>query len=287
VGADSNPEEDEMETKAENACFGGTQGVYTHASEACGVDMTFGLFLPEAAKAGPVPVLWFLSGLTCTHENAMTKSMAQAHAAAEGIAVVFPDTSPRGEGVADDENFDMGQGAGFYVNATEDPWAKNFRMWDYVTEELPKLVADNFAADPDRQAITGHSMGGHGALTIAMNLPERFASVSAFSPMCNTMDSDWGTPQLTKYLGEDRANWEAHDASHLMRERGFPGPVLVDIGTHDQFWEKLKPGALAAAIAERKQHAAFRLQPGYDHSYFFVSSFVEDHVRFHGEALYG
>ncbi len=276
-----------METKSETASFGGTQGVYTHAATSTKCDMTFAVFLPEEARDGAVPVLWFLSGLTCTHENAMTKSMAQAFAAQEGIALVFPDTSPRGEDVADDENFDMGQGAGFYVNATEEPWSRHFRMWDYVTEELPALVAENFAIDLDRQAITGHSMGGHGALTVAMNLPERFRSVSAFSPMCNTMDSDWGTPQLTKYLGSDTSAWEAHDASHLMRTRGFDGPLLVDIGTKDQFWDKLKPGALAAAMTEAKQQGSFRLQPGYDHSYFFVSSFIEDHVRFHGEALYG
>ncbi len=275
-----------METKSEIACFGGTQGVHTHASEATGCDMTFGLFLPQEARDGPVPVLWFLSGLTCTHENAMTKSMVQAFAAEEGIAVVFPDTSPRGEGVADDEAFDMGQGAGFYVNATEAPWSKHFRMWDYVTDELPGLLGDRFAIDLDRQAITGHSMGGHGALTVAMNLPERFRAVSAFSPMCNPMDSDWGTPQLTRYLGADTAAWQAHDASHLMRTRGFDGPLLVDIGTADQFWDKLKPGALAAAMTGRRQAGSLRLQPGYDHSYFFVSSFIEDHVRLHGEALY-
>lgn len=276
-----------METKSENACFGGTQGVYTHASKAANCDMTFAVFVPKEARDGPVPVLWFLSGLTCTHENAMTKSMAQAFAAEEGIALVFPDTSPRGEGVADDEAFDMGQGAGFYVNATEAPWSDHFRMWDYVTEELPALVGEHFAVDLGRQAITGHSMGGHGALTVAMNLPDRFRSVSAFSPMCNTMDSDWGTPQFEKYLGSDRSAWEAHDASHLMRTKGFDGPVLVDIGTSDQFWDKLKPGALAAAIVEGKRPATLRFQPGYDHSYFFVSSFIEDHVRMHGEALYG
>ena len=276
-----------MQTKSETASFGGVQGVYTHASEACSCDMTFGLFLPEEARSGPVPVLWYLSGLTCTHENAMTKAGAQQFAAEFGIAVVFPDTSPRGEGVADDESFDMGQGASFYVNATQDPYARHFRMWDYVTEELPALVAKEFAIDLERQAITGHSMGGHGALTIGMGLgAERFRSISAFSPMSRTMDSDWGTRQLGLYLGEDRATWEVHDASEVMKSKGFDGPVLVDTGTADQFWDKLKPGALAAAIAERKQEAAFRLQPGYDHSYFFVSTFIEDHMRFHAEALY-
>lgn len=275
-----------METVSENACFGGTQGVYRHASRATGTDMTFGLFLPSEAADGPVPVLWFLSGLTCTHENAMTKSGAQAHAAEAGIALVFPDTSPRGEGVPDDEAFDMGQGAGFYVNATQEPWSKQFRMWDYVADDLTALLQSDFPIDSDRQAIMGHSMGGHGALTMGMGLPGRFRSISAFSPMCNTMDSEWGVPQLSKYLGEDRTAWEPHDASHMMRTRGFDGPVLVDIGTQDQFWDKLKPGALAAALTERRQQAAFRLQPGYDHSYFFVSSFMSDHVDFHAEALW-
>ncbi len=275
-----------METKSETACFGGVQGVHSHASETLGCEMTFGLFLPREARDGPVPVLWFLSGLTCTHENAMTKSMAQAVAAEEGIAVAFPDTSPRGAGVPDDEDFAMGQGASFYVNATQAPWSRHFRMWDYVTEELPALIVEAFAVDPDRQAITGHSMGGHGALTVAMNRPERFRSVSAFSPMCNTMASEWGTPQFERYLGADRSAWEAHDASHLMRTRGFDGPVLVDVGTRDPFWDKLKPGALAAAMTEARQPATLRLQAGYDHSYFFVSSFIADHVRLHGEALY-
>ena len=277
-----------METKAENASFGGVQGVYSHASESTGTEMTFGLFMPEEARFGPVPILWYLSGLTCTHENAMTKAGAQQFAAEYGIAICFPDTSPRGDGVADDDSFDMGQGASYYVNATQDPWAKNFRMWDYVTEELPRLLADDFPVDLDRQAITGHSMGGHGALTIGMGLgSERFTSVSAFSPMCQTMDSDWGTRQLGLYLGEDREAWKPHDASEVMRDRGFDGPVLVDTGTSDQFWDKLKPGALAGAMTDRKQQGAFRLQPGYDHSYFFVSTFIEDHVRFHAEALYG
>ncbi|WP_289040245.1 S-formylglutathione hydrolase [uncultured Aliiroseovarius sp.] len=276
-----------METLSENICFGGTQGVYEHASDATGTDMTFGLFLPLEAQDGPVPVLWFLSGLTCTHENAMTKAGAQAWAADQGIALVFPDTSPRGEGVADDDAFDLGQGAGFYVNATQDPWAPHFQMWDYVTEDLPGLVFDHFALDPERQSITGHSMGGHGALTIAMTLPERFRSVSAFSPICNPMSSDWGRKQLTAYLGdEDSADWSAHDASHLMTQRGFDGPMLIDTGTKDQFIDLLRPETLGHAIASRRQQAAFRMQPGYDHSYFFISTFMEEHIAFHADALW-
>jgi S-formylglutathione hydrolase len=275
-----------MQIQSENACFGGVQGVYSHASKATGTDMTFGLFLPAEARDGPVPVLWYLSGLTCTHENAMTKAGAQGWAAEQGIALVFPDTSPRGDAVADDDAFDLGKGAGFYVNATRDPWAPHYRMWDYVAEELPALIASEFAIDPERQSITGHSMGGHGALTLAMGLPGRYASVSAFSPICHPSQSDWGRKQLTAYLGEDQGAWAAHDATLMMRDRGFDGPVLVDTGTSDQFIDLLQPEALAEAVARRRQQATLRLQPGYDHSYFFVSSFMEDHVGFHAEALY-
>ena len=275
-----------MKTVSENTCFGGTQGVYTHASEVCGVDMTFGLFLPAEAQDWPVPVLWYLSGLTCTHENAMVKAGAQGWAAEQGIALVFPDTSPRGEGVANDDAYDLGQGAGFYVNATQSPWAPHFRMWDYIATELPALIGENFAVDMDRQAITGHSMGGHGALTLAMSLPGRFRSVSAFSPICNPTNSDWGRKQFTAYLGADEAAWAAHDASLLMAERGFDGPVLVDTGTKDQFLDLLRPETLAHAMTARRQEGTFRMQKGYDHSYFFISTFMEDHVTFHAEALY-
>lgn len=276
-----------METISENRCFGGTQGVYRHASDATGTDMTFGLFLPTEASEGPVPVLWYLSGLTCTHANAMEKAGAQTWAAEQGIALVFPDTSPRGAGVADDDAYDLGQGAGFYVNATQDPWAQHFQMWSYITDELPQALFKRFALDEGRQAITGHSMGGHGALTIAMSFPGRFASVSALAPICNPMQSDWGRKQFTAYLGDDTALWAAHDASILMRERGFAGPMLIDTGTADQFGHLLGTEALASAIAARRQHATIHFQPGYDHSYYFVSTFMEDHVNFHAEALYG
>ena len=275
-----------METVAENRCFGGVQGVYTHASEACGGDMTFGLFLPAEAQSGPVPVMWFLSGLTCTHENAMVKAGAQGWAAEQGIALVFPDTSPRGEDVADDDAYDLGQGAGFYVNAAQKPWAPHFRMWDYVAEELPALIGANFAIDAERQAITGHSMGGHGALTLAMGLPGRFRSVSAFAPICNPTASDWGRKQLGAYLGTDETTWAPHDATLMMQSAGFDGPMLIDTGTKDQFLDLLCPEALAAAVSTRRQQAMLRLQPGYDHSYFFISTFMEDHVTFHAEAMY-
>ena len=274
-----------METLSENRCFAGTQGVYRHRSDACSCDMTFGLFLPEEARDGPVPLLWYLSGLTCTHENAMIKAGAQAWAADHGIALCFPDTSPRGEGVADDPEYDMGQGAGFYVNATEPPWAPHFRMWDYLAEELPMVLDTSFAIDPERQAITGHSMGGHGALTLAMSLPGRFRSVSAFAPICNPTQGDWGRKQFEAYLGGIEAG-RAHDASLLMRENGFDGPVLVDVGTGDNSWDLLRIDTLADAMTARRQPGQLRLQEGYDHSYFFVSSFMEDHVAFHAGALW-
>ncbi|MDB6180983.1 S-formylglutathione hydrolase [Paracoccus fistulariae] len=274
-----------LETLSENRSFGGTQGVYRHKSQATGTDMTFAVFMPEIADHTRVPVLWYLSGLTCTHENAMTKAGAQQFCADAGIAMVFPDTSPRGEGVADDEAYDLGQGAGFYVNATQDPWKPHFQMWHYITHELPELIGDNFAVDRDRMGITGHSMGGHGALTIAMTLPERYKSVSAFAPIANPTQSDWGQKQLTAYLGKDQQAWQAHDATVLMTERGFPGDVLIDQGTSDQFLDKLKPEALAHAMMARRQPGQFRMQPGYDHSYFFVQSFMADHVYWHAERL--
>lgn len=275
-----------MTPVSENACFGGTQGVYTHESNVCGGDMTFGLFMPAEAENGPVPLLWFLSGLTCTHENAMVKAGAQNWAAEQGIALVFPDTSPRGETVANDESYDLGQGAGFYVDATQSPWSPHFKMWSYLADELPALIEDQFEVDMERQAITGHSMGGHGALTMAMNLEGRFRSVSAFAPICNPTASDWGRKQLSAYLGSDESTWAKHDATLMMEEKGFDGPVLIDTGTNDQFLDLLKPEALVEAATKRRQQMNFRMQPGYDHSYFFISTFMEDHISFHAEALY-
>lgn len=274
-----------MEILSENQCFGGLQGVYKHRSTATGTDMTFAVFLPAEATDGPVPVLWFLSGLTCTHDNAMTKAGAQAWAAEQGIAVVFPDTSPRGDGVPNDDAFDLGQGAGFYVDATEATWSEHFKMWTYTTEELPALIGENFAVDLTRQSITGHSMGGHGALTMAMALPGRFRSVSAFAPICNPTQSDWGRKQFTAYLG-DEANWGPHDATLLMQGGGFDGPMLIDTGTNDQFWDLLGTEAFATAMTANRQTGLLRLQKGYDHSYFFISTFMEDHVNFHAEALW-
>lgn len=276
-----------MKTISESRCFGGVQGVYAHPSQACQCDMTFGLFLPAEAEHESVPVLWFLSGLTCTHENAMVKAGAQRWAAQAGIALIFPDTSPRGPGVANDDAYDLGQGAGFYVNATEKPWAPHFRMWDYIADELPRLVFNTFPIAEEVQSITGHSMGGHGALTLAMSFPGRYASVSAFAPIAHPTASDWGRKQFAAYLGSDESTWVGHDSTLLMRRFGFDGPVLIDQGTSDQFLDLLKPEALAEAMAARRQGGTLRMQRGYDHSYFFVSSFIEDHLAFHADALNG
>jgi len=276
-----------MITRSENRAFGGVQGVYAHPSAVCGCEMTFGLYLPPQAALGPVPLVWYLSGLTCTHENAMVKAGAQAHAAALGLAVVFPDTSPRGEGVPDDAAYNLGQGAGFYVDATEAPWAANFRMWSHVSEELPRVLFHNFPLDEERQAITGHSMGGHGALTMALRHPGRFASVSAFAPIAHPSASDWALKALHAYLGEDAEALSRHDATLLLGEAGFDGPMLIDQGSEDPFLEALMPEALAAAMARRRQPGAFRMQAGYDHSYFFVATFMAEHLRFHADALAG
>ncbi len=270
-----------METVSENKCFGGVQGVYSHRSAATGTDMTFGLFMPDADE--PVPVLFYLSGLTCTHENAMVKAGAQAYAARHGMALVFPDTSPRGEGVADDEAFDLGQGAGFYVDATDTPWAPHFSMQSYVLDDLSDLIFEAFPLDRGRQAITGHSMGGHGALTLAAKSPGRFRSVSAFSPICNPVESDWGQKQFTAYLGSVDAG-RAHDASLLAQAGALDLPILTDTGTADQFGPLLRTEALAEALAGRED-AMVRMQEGYDHSYFFVASFMADHIAFHAEHL--
>ena len=276
-----------METVAENKCFGGVQGVYTHASSACACPMTFGLFLPPQAEAGEVPLLWWLSGLTCTHENAMVKAGAQNYCAKHGVAIVFPDTSPRGEGVADDDAFDLGQGAGFYVDATEAPWAPHFRMRSYILDDLTALLTERFPLDMRRQGISGHSMGGHGALTLAMTELERFSSVSAFAPISNPTGADWGRKQLSAYLGADESGWGRHDAALLIKERGWKGDMLIDQGDADPFLHLLRPEALTAALSERGQAATHRMQPGYDHSYFFVATFMEEHVAWHAERLRG
>ncbi len=273
-----------MELLSRNRSFGGEQSVCRHASEACGCDMTFAVYLPPQAKDGPVPALWYLSGLTCTHENAMTKGGFQEHAARHGLAVIFPDTSPRGSDVADDNAYDLGQGAGFYVNATMAPWKSHFRMYDYVVTELRDLVQAEFPLT-DRHGITGHSMGGHGAMTIALRNPEMFGSLSAFAPIVNPTQSDWGRKQFAAYLGDDEAAWADHDSTLLLSEFGWKSDFLIDQGAQDQFLDNLRPEAMAEAIARARQPAVLRMQAGYDHSYFFVQSFAGDHVAWHAERL--
>jgi S-formylglutathione hydrolase len=275
-----------MKTVSENRSYGGVQGVYSHASDVCGVEMTFAVYMPPQAQSGPVPCLWYLSGLTCTHDNAMTKAGLQAHAAEFGVAIVFPDTSPRGEGVANDEAYDLGQGAGFYLNATQEPWKPHFQMEDYIAKELRTLVQKNFAVSGPH-GVTGHSMGGHGALTLAMKYPELFGSLSAFAPIANPTQSDWGRKQLNAYLGDDESLWADHDAALLLRGKGWKGDILIDQGASDQFLDLLKPESLSAALAETRTPSVFRMQEGYDHSYFFVSTFGRDHVKWHAERLKG
>ena len=269
---------------SENRSFGGVQKVFTHASGTCRCDMTFAAYLPPQVADGPVPVMWYLSGLTCTHENAMVKGGFQEHAAKHGIAVIFPDTSPRGEGVADDDAYDLGQGAGFYVNATRDPWKPHFQMYDYVLQELRGIVLDTLPVQ-DRHGITGHSMGGHGAITLALRNPDMFTSLSAFAPIAHPTQSDWGRKQLSAYLGDDEAAWSGHDSTLLLREHGWKGDLLVDQGASDQFLDLLKPEALAEAMTARRQPGQVRMQAGYDHSYFFVNTFAGDHVAWHAARL--
>lgn len=275
----------EIEVVSQNRCFGGVQSVYTHPSNTCGVEMTFAVYLPPQAEEGPVPALWYLSGLTCTHENAMTKGGFQEHASDHGIALIFPDTSPRGEDIADDQAYDLGQGAGFYVNATRDPWRTNYRMYDYVVSELHDIVSNQFPIS-DRHGITGHSMGGHGALTIALRNPDIFDSVSAFAPIANPTQSDWGRKQLSAYLGDDEAAWSCYDSSILLEEHGWKDDILIDQGSQDQFLDLLKPESLASVMAKKRQPGLVRMQPGYDHSYYFVTTFARDHVEWHAERLW-
>lgn len=269
------------------ACFGGWQDVYRHRSEVLGCDMTVGVYLPPQVEQGPCPVLYWLSGLTCTEQNFITKAGAQRYAAEHGIILVAPDTSPRGEDVADAEGYDLGKGAGFYVNATQAPWASHYRMYDYIVDELPAWVeADPMASD--RRAISGHSMGGHGALTIALKNPGRYRSVSAFSPIVAPTQVPWGQKAFAAYLGDDREAWKAWDTVELVRQAREPLPLLVDQGDADEFLQgQLKPELLQAAAAEAGHPLTLRMQPGYDHSYFFVASFGEDHVRWHAERLNG
>lgn len=273
-----------IEKISTHLCFGGTQGFYRHSSAETGTAMRFSVFVPPGK--GPFPVVWFLSGLTCTEENFTTKAGAQRTAAELGLMLVAPDTSPRGDGVADDAAYDFGMGAGFYVDATRPPWAAHYRMRSYIERELPGLIAANFPADMAAQGITGHSMGGHGALTIALRDPGRFRSVSAFAPIASPMRCPWGEKALTGYLGEDRQAWRAYDATALIEDGARVSELLVDQGEADSFLEtQLKPDLLAEACRRAGIPLTLRRQPGYDHSYYFIASFIEDHLRWHHARL--
>ena len=275
-----------METLTTNHSFKGTQGVYRHASAETGTSMTFAVYVPRHEPGVKLPVLWYLSGLTCTHANVTEKGEYRAACAEHGIVFVAPDTSPRGEGVPDAEGYDFGQGAGFYVDATEAPWAANFRMRSYIERELPDLIAGEFPVDMRRQGITGHSMGGHGALTIALRNPKRFLSVSAFAPIASPLNCPWGEKALGGYLGPDKKAWREYDACALIDDGARLPDLLVDQGTADNFLEgQLKPHLLQEACDRAGIEATIRMQPGYDHSYYFISSFMADHVAWHADRL--
>lgn len=278
-----------MEIVSEIKAHGGRQLVVRHASWATGGDMLFSIYLPPQVEAGAkVPIVWYLSGLTCTHANVTEKGEYRAACAELGLIFVAPDTSPRGESVPDDPagDYDFGLGAGFYVDATEEPWAANYRMWSYVTDELPALVAAEFPVAVDRQAISGHSMGGHGALTIGLSFPGRFRSVSAFAPIVAPSQVPWGRKALARYLGEDEAAWRRHDAVSLIEDGAKLDALLVDVGSADSFLDtQLRPQLLQHACANAGIALNLRMQPGYDHSYYFISSFMADHLRWHSERL--
>lgn len=277
-----------LQTVSLRRCFGGEQGVYRHASTACAGPMQFALYRPPQAASGPVPVLYFLSGLTCTEENFTVKAGAQRVAAELGLMLVVPDTSPRDTGIAGEaDEEDFGAGAGFYLDATQAPWSAHFRMYSYVAEELPALIAANFPAQANRQGICGHSMGGHGALTVALKHPGRYRSVSAFAPIVAPMQVAWGEKAFSRYLGPDRESWKDYDACELLAQgRRFPGEILIDQGAADPFLQQsLRPDLFEAACRAAGQPLRLRMQPGYDHSYYFIASFVEDHLRHHAAAL--
>ncbi|ATI79553.1 S-formylglutathione hydrolase [Sphingobium yanoikuyae] len=277
-----------METVSTNRAFGGVQGVYRHASRETGTEMTFSVFVPPHAPGAKLPVVWYLSGLTCTHANVTEKGEFRRACAELGLIFVAPDTSPRGEGVADDPDgaWDFGLGAGFYVDATRAPYAAHYRMWSYVTQELPALIADQFPADMDRQSIMGHSMGGHGALTVGLTYPERYRAVSAFAPIVAPGQVPWGEKALGGYLGEDRAAWRKHDAVALIEDGARIDALLVDQGAGDSFLEgQLRPELLRTACDAAGIDLTLHLRDGYDHSYYFISSFMDDHLRWHAARL--
>ncbi len=277
-----------MEIVSETLSHGGTQGVYRHASTATGTDMVFSVFVPPHDEGAKLPVVWYLSGLTCTHANVTEKGEFRAACAELGLIFVAPDTSPRGEGVPDDPDgaYDFGLGAGFYVNATREPFARHYRMRAYVERELPELIASRFPVDMERQGITGHSMGGHGALTVALRNPGRFRSISAFAPIVSPMNCPWGNKALSGYLGDDSTHWTEYDACALIDAGARLPDLLVDQGDADPFLaEQLKPHLLAEACERAGQKASIRMQAGYDHSYYFISTFMAEHLRWHAQRL--
>lgn len=276
-----------MERIERHACFGGWQDVYRHESKVLGCDMTVGVYFPPQAEEGPCPVLYWLSGLTCNEQNFITKAGAQRYAAEHGLILVAPDTSPRGDDVADDEAYDLGKGAGFYVNATREPWSRHYRMYDYIVEELPEWVESDPAAS-DRRSISGHSMGGHGALAIALKNPGRYRSVSAFSPIVAPTRVPWGEKAFSAYLGDDREAWKQYDTVELVKNAREKLPLLIDQGGDDNFLaEQLRPELLREACEAANHPIELRMRPGYDHSYYFIASFIGEHIAHHARALKG
>ena len=272
----------------EYASFGGKVGFYSHQSSACKTEMKFSIYQPPQAKSQPVPILYFLSGLTCTEENFMIKSGAQQFASKYGLMLVVPDTSPRQTGIpGEDETWDLGSGAGFYLNATVEPWKAHYQMYTYVVEELPKLIAENFSVIPEKQGIFGHSMGGHGALICALKNPNIFLSVSAFAPIAAPMRTPWGQKVFSSYLGENQDEWKAYDATELILTSKYKRPILIDCGTEDQYINdgQLLPDVFSDACAQVRQPLTLRMQEGYDHSYYFIATFMEDHIRHHAAVL--
>ena len=276
-----------IKIRSEQRCFGGRLGFYSHESQATGTEMRFGVYLPPQAEHGPVPALYYLAGLTCTEETFLIKAGAPRFAAAHGLALIAPDTSPRGANIpGEDADWDFGTGAGFYLDATEEPWSGHYRMARYVNQELPPLIEGRFPVIPGLKGIFGHSMGGHGALVSALHHPTEWHSLSAFAPITNPVAVPWGQKALPRYLGPDETRWANWDASLLMRARAYPGPILVDQGTEDQFLEiQLRPEALEAAAASSGQSLTLRRQQGYDHSYWFIQSFIGDHIDHHAAQL--
>lgn len=274
---------------SENPCFGGSVNFYSHQSESCKGEMRFSIYLPPQAKSKSVPALYFLSGLTCTEENFMAKAGAQKYAAEHGLMLVVPDTSPRNTGIpGEDDQYDLGSGAGFYLDATAEPWRERYQMYSYVVRELPAIIAENFPVEPNKQGIFGHSMGGHGALVCALRNPDLYKSVSAFAPIAAPINSEWGQKVFTHYLGNDRESWLAYDATQLVKKAGFHSPILIDQGTADPYLAgQLLPQVFEQACKEAGQPLTLRMQEGYNHGYYFVATFIEDHIRHHAAALCG